>query len=59
MKKLLGIVVLGLLFATNSYSRDIVATNLINHIDICSFGSSLGQTCKETTFDPNKYFKNG
>ena len=59
MKKLLGIVVLGLFFITNSNSKEILPANLIDHIDICSFGSSLGPTCKETNFDPNKYFKSG
>ena len=59
MKKLLGIVVLGLFLSGNVYSKEIEAANLIDHIDICSFGSSLGQSCKESDFDPNKYFKNG
>ena len=59
MKKLLGIVVLGLFLSGNVYSKEIEAANLIDHIDICSFGSSLGQSCKESDFDPNKYFKSG
>ena len=59
MKKFLGIVVLGLFLSGNVYSKEIEASNLIDHIDICSFGSSLGQSCKESDFDPNKYFKSG
>ena len=40
MKKFLGIVVLGLFLSGNVYSKEIEASNLIDHIDICSFGSS-------------------
>lgn len=53
------IVVLGLFLSGNVYSKEIEAANLIDHIDICSFGSSLGQSCKVSDFDPNKYFKRG
>ena len=59
MKKLLGIVVLGLLLSGNAYAKKITPDNLINNIDICSIGSSLGPTCKEIPFDPTIFFKKG
>ena len=59
MKKLLSIIALSILFNCSAFAKEISAENVVHHISICSFGSSLGPTCKETNFDPIKYFKNG
>ena len=39
--------------------KKISPENIVENIDICAIGSSLGQTCKDKTFDPQKYFRNG
>ena len=59
MKNIFLVLFLSFFFSENTYAKKITPDNLINNIDICSIGSSLGPTCKEIPFDPTIFFKKG